>query len=54
MDSKNITMHWTGKPPADNTANTLLETGWAFTDAYGHRIRLPEPIEAPPPPVEAA
>ncbi|MGI5192019.1 DUF222 domain-containing protein [Promicromonospora sp. CA-289599] len=49
VDSKGITMHWTGKPPADNTANTLLETGWAFTDARGHRIRLPEPIEAPPP-----
>jgi hypothetical protein len=26
----------------------LLETGWAFTDARGHRITLPEPLEAPP------
>jgi hypothetical protein len=26
----------------------LLETGWAFTDARGHRIALPEPIETPP------
>ncbi|MGI5186527.1 DUF222 domain-containing protein [Promicromonospora sp. CA-289599] len=52
VDTKNITMHWTGKTTTtDNDATTgaLLETGWAFTDAYGHRIRLPEPIEAPPP-----
>jgi hypothetical protein len=26
----------------------LLETGWAFTDARGHRIALPEPIQTPP------
>jgi hypothetical protein len=26
----------------------LLETGWAFTDARGHRITLPEPLETPP------
>ncbi|MEU4385627.1 DUF222 domain-containing protein, partial [Promicromonospora sp. NPDC023805] len=52
VDTKGITMHWTGKPAtADNgaAAEALLETGWAFTDAYGHRIRLAEPIEAPPP-----
>ncbi|WP_419706448.1 DUF222 domain-containing protein [Promicromonospora sp. NFX87] len=48
VDTKGITMHWTGKATTD-TAGALLETGWAFTDARGHRIRLPEPIEAPPP-----
>ncbi|MEV0952155.1 DUF222 domain-containing protein, partial [Promicromonospora sp. NPDC050249] len=46
VDTKGITMHWTGKAPADTTAGALLETGWAFTDAYGHRIHLPELIEA--------
>jgi hypothetical protein len=50
VDAKGITMHWTGKPATDTTAGALLETGWAFTDARGHRIRLPEAIEAPPPP----
>jgi hypothetical protein len=61
VDSRGITMHWTGKPLADTGAGAgaapgaLLETGWAFTDAYGHRIRLPEPIEAlPSPDAEAA
>jgi hypothetical protein len=61
VDAKGITMHWTGKAATDTTAGALLETGWAFTDARGHRIRLPEPIEAPgtdqttepPPSVEA-
>jgi hypothetical protein len=53
VDTRGITMHWTGKPTTNTTADTLLETGWAFTDARGHRIRLPEPIEAPPP-AEAA
>ncbi|MEU4383745.1 DUF222 domain-containing protein [Promicromonospora sp. NPDC023805] len=48
VDAKGITMHWTGKPTTDTTAGALLETGWAFTDARGHRIQLPEPIEAPP------
>jgi hypothetical protein len=51
VDTKGITMHWTGKPATTANgaiADTLLETGWAFTDARGHRIRLPEPIEAPP------
>ena len=50
VDAKGITMHWTGKPTTNTTAGALLETGWAFTDAHGHRIQLPEPIEAPPPP----
>jgi hypothetical protein len=50
VDAKGITMHWTGKPTTDTTAGALLETGWAFTDARGHRIRLPEAIEAQPPP----
>jgi hypothetical protein len=50
VDAKGITMHWTGKPATNTTAGALLETGWAFTDARGHRIRLPEAIEAPPPP----
>jgi hypothetical protein len=60
VDTQDITMHWTGKPTttAATTGSTttgaavpgaLLETGWAFTDARGHRITLPEPIEAPPP-----
>jgi hypothetical protein len=49
VDTKGITMHWTGKATTNTTAGALLETGWAFTDARGHRIRLPEPIEAPPP-----
>jgi hypothetical protein len=61
VDAKGITMHWTGKPATNTTAGALLETGWAFTDARGHRIRLPEPIDVPgtdqatepPPPVEA-
>jgi hypothetical protein len=50
VDAKGITMHWTGKAATDTTAGALLETGWAFTDARGHRIRLPEPIEAQPSP----
>ncbi|MGI5186963.1 DUF222 domain-containing protein [Promicromonospora sp. CA-289599] len=54
VDAKGITMHWTGKTTTDTTAGALLETGWAFTDARGHRIRLPEPIEAPPPDAEVA
>jgi hypothetical protein len=29
-------------------SGALLETGWAFTDARGHRITLPEPLETPP------
>jgi hypothetical protein len=62
VDTQDITMHWTGKPLTDTAATTgpggtttgaavpgaLLETGWAFTDARGHRITLPEPLETPP------
>ncbi|MFD2795755.1 DUF222 domain-containing protein [Promicromonospora vindobonensis] len=63
VDTRGITMHWTGKPTADPSAtgstdavpSALLETGWAFTDASGHRIQVPEPVEAlPPPEAEAA
>ncbi len=62
VDTQGITMHWTGKPPTGTTTGytttgtttgaavpgALLETGWAFTDARGHRITLPEPLETPP------
>ena len=44
VDARGIVMHWTGKATADDGAGTLLETGWAFTDAHGRRIRLPEAI----------
>ena len=64
VDTRGITMHWTGKPTTDSSSTgtttgtvpgTLLETGWAFTDASGHRIQVPEPIEAlPSPEAEAA
>jgi hypothetical protein len=50
VDTRDITMHWTGKPAHADTPGVLLETGWAFTDTRGHRIHLPEPIEATPPP----
>jgi hypothetical protein len=50
VDARGITMHWAGKPTQTNTTGTLLETGWVFTDARGHHIRLPEAIDAPPPP----
>jgi hypothetical protein len=53
VDTQGITMHWTGKPTTETTPGALLETGWAFTDARGHRIRLPEPVEALPPPAAA-
>jgi hypothetical protein len=61
VDARGITMHWTGKPVHGTGADTgtgagvgvLLETGWAFTDARGHRIRLPEAIDALPPPGNA-
>ncbi|WP_129788178.1 HNH endonuclease signature motif containing protein [Promicromonospora panici] len=59
VDAKGISMHWAGKPTTDSTgASTLVETGWVFTDAHGHRIRLPDAIDtidtidAPPPPTE--
>ncbi|GAB2477527.1 hypothetical protein GCM10027063_18390 [Promicromonospora xylanilytica] len=63
VDAKGITMHWTGKPTTTHTETrtgtgmpgALLETGWAFTDPRGHRIRLPEALEPlPPPDAEAA
>jgi hypothetical protein len=43
-------MHWTGTPARGSTVGALVETGWAFTDANGHRIRLPEAFEPAPPP----
>jgi hypothetical protein len=50
VDTQGITMHWTGITTTGAAVpGALLETGWAFTDATGHRITLPEPIEAPPP-----
>ncbi|MDR7385517.1 HNH endonuclease signature motif containing protein [Promicromonospora iranensis] len=79
VDTRGITMHWTGKPLTDTTTRStitgstatgnatggtvpgatvpgaLVETGWAFTDARGHRITLPDALEAPPQPeTEAA
>ncbi|GAA4696899.1 hypothetical protein GCM10023198_16270 [Promicromonospora umidemergens] len=56
VDARGIVMHWTGKPAQGTGAvGVLVETGWAFTDARGHRIHLPEAIEAlPSPDVEAA
>jgi hypothetical protein len=38
----------TGTTTGAAVPGTLLETGWAFTDARGHRITLPEPLETPP------
>ncbi|MFD2795418.1 DUF222 domain-containing protein [Promicromonospora vindobonensis] len=55
VDTRGITMHWTGKPTHADTPGMLIETGWAFTDARGHRIHLPDAIEGlPPPDAEAA
>ncbi|WP_229872606.1 HNH endonuclease signature motif containing protein [Promicromonospora soli] len=48
VDAQDITMRWTGKPARIDTAGVLLQTGWAFTDARGHSIRLPDVIEATP------
>jgi hypothetical protein len=68
VDTRGITMHWTGTPTTTATTTdtdtdtgtattgtttgartgTLVETGWAFTDANGHRIRLPQTIEPAP------
>ncbi|MFD2024681.1 HNH endonuclease signature motif containing protein [Promicromonospora aerolata] len=59
VDARGIVMHWTGKPaPGTGALGALVETGWAFTDARGHRIRLPDALEALPsldalPPPEA-
>ncbi|MFC8943108.1 DUF222 domain-containing protein [Streptomyces griseoincarnatus] len=48
VDARGITMHWTGKPAQTTGAQVLVETGWAFTDARGHRIHLPDAIVTPP------
>lgn len=46
VDTRGITMHWSGKPTTTtDAAGVLLESGWVFTDARGHRIGLPEPLE---------
>ncbi|MFD7025758.1 HNH endonuclease signature motif containing protein, partial [Promicromonospora sukumoe] len=49
VDARGIAMAWAGKPTTSPTrAGVLVETGWVFTDARGHRIRLPEAIEPAP------
>ncbi|MFC7022460.1 DUF222 domain-containing protein [Promicromonospora thailandica] len=48
VDARGITMHWTGKPAGGAGAGSLVETGWAFTDARGHRICLPEAVDPLP------
>jgi hypothetical protein len=49
VDTRGITMAWAGKPTTTSTTvGVLAETGWVFTDARGHRIRLPEVIEPAP------
>ncbi|GAA2231559.1 hypothetical protein GCM10010413_32030 [Promicromonospora sukumoe] len=49
VDTRGIAMAWAGKPTTTSTTvGVLVETGWAFTDARGHRIRLPEAIEPAP------
>ena len=45
VDAKGITMHWTGKLAERGSTGALLESGWAFTDARGRRIRLPDAVE---------
>jgi hypothetical protein len=56
VDTHRITMRWAGKPTPDTTSTstvgTLVETGWVFTDAQGHRIRLPDAINPLPPPAD--
>jgi hypothetical protein len=54
VDARGITMHWTGKPTTNTTTATLIETGWVFTDARGHRIRLPDALDTPPPSADPA
>ncbi|WP_036961832.1 hypothetical protein, partial [Promicromonospora kroppenstedtii] len=47
VDTRGITMHWSGKPTTTTTTDVvgvLLESGWVFTDARGHRIGLPAPV----------
>lgn len=50
VDARGISMRWSGKPVHGGERGTLLESGWAFTDARGHRIRLPEAVVAVPRP----
>ena len=53
VDTRGITMHWTGKPTPDtSTTGALVETGWVFTDTTGHHIRLPETTDPLPRPTE--
>ena len=54
VDARGIAMSWEGKPTSATTRGVLVETGWVFTDARGHRIRLPEPIDPPATPPAAA
>jgi hypothetical protein len=51
VDTQGITMHWAGKPTT-TTTGALVETGWVFTDTHGHRIQLPEALDALPPHTE--
>jgi hypothetical protein len=52
VDTQGITMHWASKPTTTTTTGTLVETGWIFTDTHGHRIQLPQALDALPPPTE--
>ncbi|MCP2265866.1 hypothetical protein APR03_003231 [Promicromonospora thailandica] len=45
MFEKCISMRWAGKNTTTTGAEVLVETGWAFTDAHGQRIRLPHTID---------
>ena len=54
VDTRGFTMHWAGRPAGPTGVGALLETGWVFTDARGHRLRLPELIDPVPVPSEAA
>lgn len=58
VDARGIAMHWSGTPVENGAAGRLVESGWSFTDARGHRIRLPEAVAelspAESPPAEAA
>ncbi|MFC7021796.1 hypothetical protein ACFQHV_01540 [Promicromonospora thailandica] len=38
--------YWAGKNTTTTGVEALVETGWAFTDAHGQRIRLPHTIDA--------
>lgn len=58
VDARGIAMRWTGKPTNDTGSRTagnlvevgtLIEAGWVLTDARGHRIALPEALDALPP-----